>query len=112
LNYFPELLIQTSPQTARVGDVELVQSLAPAHDAPALDEPGRLIRALADRAPTGGCPMEVTCWSCPGLVIAGKEAAEPCSPLSYAWAMLTARSWRSTLEAALPIGYGGASLQP
>lgn len=24
--------------------------------------------------------MEVTCWSCPGPVIAGQEAAVPCRP--------------------------------
>ena|SRR5271165_3535222 len=40
LNYFPEQVILTSPQAAWVGGVELVERLAPAHDALALDEPG------------------------------------------------------------------------
>jgi hypothetical protein len=35
----------------QVGDVELVQDLAPAHDALALDDPGRLVGPLAALLP-------------------------------------------------------------
>jgi hypothetical protein len=42
------------PDPAGVGDVELAERLAPAHDVLALDEPGGLVRALAGVLPAGG----------------------------------------------------------
>jgi hypothetical protein len=41
-------------------------------------------------------------------VLAGRR--RPCLTvlMSYAWTMLTARSWRSALEATLPIRYSGS----
>ena len=49
MNYCIELLFQTT----RVGAVELIQRLPPAHDTLALDEAGGLVGTLAGLGPAG-----------------------------------------------------------